>query len=144
LRRAGLFVRTDAFLDRAAHVRTVVFDKTGTLTSGALRVRRPEILRALPEDARNALRDLAAATWHPKSAAVLRALDPAPRGFGLVVEHPSRGVSLHRDGREWRLGAPEWVSRSSASGDLALGVDGRLVCTIATEEELRPDAAREV
>ena len=143
LRRAGLFVRTPTFLDRASHVRTVVFDKTGTLTSGALRVRHPEILRALPPDARSALHDLAAATWHPKSAAVLRALENEKRGPGLAMEHPGRGVSLHRDGCEWRLGAPEWVS-SNADGDLAFGVDGRLVCTIATEEELRKDAAHEV
>jgi len=145
LRRAGLFVRTPTFLDRAAHVRTVVFDKTGTLTSGALRVRHPEILRALPADAQSALHDLAAATWHPKSAAVLRALANGKRGSGLVSEHPGgRGVCLHRDGREWRLGAPDWVAASSDGGDLAFGVDGTLVCTIATEEELRTDAAHEV
>jgi Cu2+-exporting ATPase len=143
LRRAGLFVRTPTFVDRASHVRTVVFDKTGTLTSGALRVRDPEMLRALPRDARTALHDLAAATWHPKSVAVLRALENEKRGPGLATEHPGRGVSLHRDGSEWRLGAPDWVSSSSA-GDLAFGKDGRLVCTIATEEELRKDAKHEV
>ena len=145
LRRAGLFVRTPTFLDRASHVRTVVFDKTGTLTSGALRVRHPEILRALPNDARSALHDLAAATWHPKSAAVLRALVNDKRGPGLAIEHPGRGVSLHRDGSEWRLGAPEWVASSNVvPGDLAFGVDGRLICTIATEEALRSDAEHEV
>jgi Cu2+-exporting ATPase len=144
LRRAGLFVRTPTFLDRASRVRTVVFDKTGTLTSGALRVRDPEMLRALPHEARSALHDLAAATWHPKSAAVLRALENEKRGPGLVAEHPGRGVSLHRDGHEWRLGAPAWVISSKVEGDLVFGVDGRLVCTITTEEELRKDAKHEV
>ena len=114
LRRAGLFVRTPSFLDRAAHVRTVVFDKTGTLTSGALRVRSPSIFASLPEEARSALHDLAAATWHPKSAAVLRALADVPKGRGLAIEHPGRGVSLEREGIEWRLGSPDWVAPERA------------------------------
>ncbi|HKU38677.1 MAG TPA: heavy metal translocating P-type ATPase metal-binding domain-containing protein, partial [Polyangiales bacterium] len=38
LRRAGLFVRSASFLDRALAVRRIVFDKTGTLTTGRLHV----------------------------------------------------------------------------------------------------------
>ncbi|HEY1960602.1 MAG TPA: heavy metal translocating P-type ATPase metal-binding domain-containing protein [Polyangiaceae bacterium] len=145
LRRAGLYVRTPTFLDRAAHVKTVVFDKTGTLTSGSLRVRSRGALASLDDEARSALRDLASATWHPKSVAVLSALGDAPRGFGLAVERPGLGVSLHRNGSEWRLGAPAWVAPGArANGDLAFGVDGRLVLAIATEEDPRADASREV
>lgn len=145
LRRAGLFVRTPTFLDRAARVRTVVFDKTGTLTSGALRLRNPGALASLSDEARAALHELAAATWHPKSVAVLAALGDcrASNSLGVVVEHAGVGVSLVRSGSEWRLGLPAWVS-PRARGDLAFGVDGRVLASLETEEALRPDAKREV
>ncbi len=147
LRRAGLFVRTPGFLDRASRVRTVVFDKTGTLTSGALRVRNPEALAALSDEARDALYVLASATWHPKSAAVLRALSTRKSaGAGQAIEHAGLGVSLERDGSKWRLGSSAWVSThgSNERGDLAFGVDGATLAMIETEEDLRLDARREV
>ncbi len=144
LRRAGLFVRTPTFLDRAAKVTTVVFDKTGTLTSGSLRVRDPKPLHELSNEASSALFDLAAATWHPKATAVLRELgDRKASTLGLVREQVGRGVSLARGGSEWRLGVPSWVA-PGATGDLAFGVDGKLLVAIDTDEALRPDATREV
>jgi Cu2+-exporting ATPase len=146
LRRAGLFVRTPGFLDRAARVRTVVFDKTGTLTSGALGVRDPAALAALSGEARDVLYALASTTWHPKSVAVLRALAVhEPMRSERGIEHAGSGVSLRRAGAEWRLGSPAWVSPSvSVPGDLAFGVDGVVLATIETEEDLRRDARREV
>lgn len=147
LRRAGLFVRTPSFLDRAAKIRTVVFDKTGTLTDGSLRVRNPEAFSRLEAEARAVLFELAAATWHPKAAAVLRALRDVeclrPRASS-VVESGGHGVSLVRNQSEWRLGLPSWVTRDASRGDLAFGVNGRLVLSLETEETLRSDAKREV
>jgi len=143
LRRAGLFVRTPGFLDRAARVRTVVFDKTGTLTTGALRLRDASPIDALSADDRAALHDLAAATWHPKSAAVLAALgDAVSTSPALVTELPGRGVVLERGGHAWRLGSPGWAG--PGAGDLAFSRDGVLLASFETEEQLRPDAAREV
>jgi P-type Cu2+ transporter len=148
LRRAGLFVRTATFLDRAAEITTVVFDKTGTLTSGALTVTDTTPIAALSIEARSALHDLAAATWHPKAAAVLRAVkDIIPTTFGVIAEEPGRGMSLRRSGSEWRLGSAEWVAKTAPvtpDADLAFGVDGRLLATIGTTEELRTDARHEV
>jgi len=144
LRREGLFVRTAGFLDRAARTKTVVFDKTGTLTSGELRVTNPEALDALDETERGALYDLASATWHPKSAAVLRALG-ARSASGARVEQHARGVSLRRGAHEWRLGASEWASpREPSSSALAFARDGALLATIEVDERLRRDAKAEV
>jgi Cu2+-exporting ATPase len=138
LRRAGLFVRSIGFLERAAAVKTVIFDKTGTLTSGALKLAGP--LPALDEDAKAALGAMVARSNHPKSVAIRRALDghyeSAP-----VVELPGRGLELTRDGKTYRLGAPSWVG---GQGDVSFSVDGRLLADFETVEEHRPDAAREV
>jgi Cu2+-exporting ATPase len=148
LRRAGLFVRRASFLDRARDVRRIVFDKTGTLTTGALALANPEVLATLTEGQRQVLYDLVARSGHPKSAAVRDALHA--HGGSLdenarVVEHPGRGLELVRDGERWRLGEPRWVGApGETSGEVAFGVDGRVLALLATTERLRDDAAREV
>jgi P-type Cu2+ transporter len=148
LRRAGLFVRSAGFLDRAARVRTVVFDKTGTLTNGTLQLRDLKPLLALDARARAILASMTAASTHPKSLAVHRALDelgaavaPAVR----VTEVPGRGLALVVGKVEYRLGARDWASAASAAvGDVVFGVEGRLLADLSTEETLRPDAHAEV
>ncbi len=148
LRRAGLFVRSAGFLDRAERVTRVVFDKTGTLTSGTLRLASTDALAALAPSDLRALATMVAVSGHPKSVAVHRALTETrvePRGALAVCETPGRGLSLRVGGVEYRLGAPSWVAPSAdARGDLAFGAGGHLLADLVTEESLRPDAASEV
>jgi Cu2+-exporting ATPase len=150
LRRAGLFVRTPGFLDRAAAVSRVVFDKTGTLTTGRLRVADPRALASLSREHQVVLFNLATRSAHPKSAAVVRALDAlgVAQGFRedvIVREETGRGVELTLEGWTYRLGAPAWVADGAPDlDDVVFGVDGEALASIATVEDLRPDAAREV
>ncbi len=145
LRRAGLFVRAGGFLDRATSVKRVVFDKTGTLTTGSLTCVRVDGEPSRREE--EILFDLCARSPHPKSAAVRATL---PRSHRLdetirAREEPGRGIAADVDGQTYRLGAPAWVApASTASGDVAFGVDGRLIASYVTAEEPRRDAAREV
>ncbi|MGO8994702.1 MAG: heavy metal translocating P-type ATPase [Polyangiaceae bacterium] len=148
LRRAGLFVRSAGFLDRAPHVRTVVFDKTGTLTNGTLRVRDRASLGALDARARSVLASMTAASTHPKSLAVHRALDelgavaePAP----ATTETPGQGLSLVVGDIDYRLGAPGWAATgTAASGDVVFSANDHILADLSTEESLRPDAEEEV
>ena len=148
LRRAGLFVRSAGFLDRAEQVRQVVFDKTGTVTNGALDVTDVAPLAALDSTFRATLAGMVAVSSHPKSVALQRALAgleqplvPARR----VEEIAGAGLSLSEGGVEYRVGAPAWVAPgAAASGDVAFGADGRLLACVSTVESLRPDARREV
>jgi Cu2+-exporting ATPase len=138
LRRAGLFVRTAGFLDRAQGIRRVVFDKTGTLTTGVLRVDDPIALRGLPDDAREALYNMAVRSAHPKSAAVAAALEGHARYVPEldVVERAGVGLALARGGAAFAL---------EGRGDaVALFRDGVLVAAIALREDLRPGAASEL
>jgi Cu2+-exporting ATPase len=148
LRRAGLFVRSAGFLDRAEKVRQVVFDKTGTLTFGTPSLESVEALRALPADQRARLAEMVATSAHPKSVAVQRALtamgEPlvaSPR----VTEEPGCGLLLLGDAGELRLGAPAWAAPGAAThGDLVFSRDGAVLADLTTSEELRPDVASEV
>ena len=149
LRRAGLFVRSPGFLDRAAQVRTVVFDKTGTLTSGTVLLTPASLaaIEALEAVDRRALADLVLRSTHPKSMAIREALgeNDAYDAGAIVVEHPGLGVELVRRGIRYRLGAPAWAaSGSHASADVAFAKDDALLAELSTREAPRADAEREV
>ncbi len=149
LRRAGLFVRSAGFLDRAASVRTVVFDKTGTLTDGALTVRDAAGLSALTPRERDVLYTMVSQSSHPKSTAVEQALSAlhARRvpGMPAVTEENACGLHTTIAGSDYRFGAPTWVSpRTEGAGDVAFARDGKVLCTLSTDERLRPDARAEV
>ncbi|MGM0576076.1 MAG: heavy metal translocating P-type ATPase [Myxococcota bacterium] len=141
LRRLGLFVRRDAFLDRAWRVRKVLFDKTGTLTLGRLSVADPAALDDLDEPARVALAQMVARSNHPKSRAILEALeaDEAPTldPAAEVSEIPGTGMRLAgADGR--------WDLISAGEGDVRLLRDGAAVARVGFREVLRHDARREM
>jgi Cu2+-exporting ATPase len=153
LRRAGLYVRTSGFLDRARDVRKVVFDKTGTLTTGALRLADPAPLMRLEGEDRVALEAMAVRSAHPKSVAVARALetDQVGRTAALafradldVVEVPGLGLELLYEGRRYRLGAPGWAGHVDGAEDLVFSRDGQPLAAMRTQEELRADAAAEI
>jgi Cu2+-exporting ATPase len=158
LRRAGVFIRSASFLDRAVDVHRVVFDKTGTLTTGALTVDDPSAFDQLSARERHVLYNLSARSTHPKSAAIARALGRHVSGFAgpssnaeatleeewVVVEHAGRGLELVCDGHRYRLGSGAFVGESGATDDVVFGMNGCIRARFAFRESLRPDAKREV
>ena len=140
LRRAGLFVRSSGFLDRASSVRRVVFDKTGTLTTGKLSVGNAEVLGTLTAAEREALFNLVARSTHPKSTAIKSALDgDAPPRFEprfQVVEAPGRGLSTIWSGREHTV--------SARGEETVYAIDGRVRAAFRFVEAPRIDAREEV
>ncbi len=157
LRRIGLFVRTPGFLDRAALVTRVVFDKTGTLTTGVLTVRNPDVLAGLTTEERSITFDLAVRSSHPKSQAIVAALEAlasSEKRDGMfdprrgVHEIAGKGLETTAFGSVWRLGSPSWASarpdRQAGDVDVLLSRDGEPVAAIRTGEELRPGARDEV
>jgi Cu2+-exporting ATPase len=154
LRRAGLFVRSGSFLDRALHIRRIVFDKTGTLTTGRLSLQDGTPLLQLSKTDRDVLYTLVAGSVHPKSLAVQHALDGSPTRLvdAIVSETPGQGVGLHLGDRDYRLGRTEFAASARAhtrpapesSDDLVFAVDGQPLCTLRTCETQRSDARVEI
>jgi len=142
LRRAGLFVRSSGFLDRAPEIREVVFDKTGTLTTGSVRVSESCALNELSEQDAFALYNMTARSGHPKSVAIARALGnlgaSAPRLDATfhAEEHTGVGVSAVHEGKQYSLRA--------AGEDLAFRCDETTRLTLQFTEDLRRDAQDEV
>jgi Zn2+/Cd2+-exporting ATPase len=105
--RHGILIKGSAFLERLAEVTCVVFDKTGTLTTGELTL--AELRADDPGEAEATLRlaaALAAASSHPVSRALARAVPPSERpavdgvrelsGFGLTATVAAEVVVLGR------------------------------------------------
>ncbi|MDF2693906.1 MAG: Type cbb3 cytochrome oxidase biosis protein CcoI [Labilithrix sp.] len=156
LRRAGLFVRTPGFLDRAAEVTRVAFDKTGTLTTGKLVLDNPEVQGGLAPADRVRLFAMAVRSSHPKSRAIVSALevDGGAPSFEKhdVQELTGKGLELMADGHLFRLGASAWAVAPAKvpaleqvrSPNVLFTRDGEVLASFAIGEELRSDAADEV
>lgn len=155
LRKQGLLVRASRFLEKAASVTRIVFDKTGTLTTGELELADHGALLALDPSDRAVLYNLAARSSHPKSGALRNAVPTDDQRYEAslsAVEIRGAGVETVKDGRRFRLGSRAFVTEGSdvgdsttdLEGDVAFGVDGRLLASFRTDERLRPDARAEV
>ena len=154
LRRLGLFVREVTFFDRALRVKKVVFDKTGTLTALEPVLENPGALAALRPQERDALYQLVARSNHPRSRALLAALQqrhdalPALQPSLEVVEEPGLGLRARIEDQEYRLGTAAFVGVQPAdaepSGALLFARAGVLRAALRFREELCPDARAEV
>lgn len=104
--RAGVFLRSGDALERLAGVDHVVFDKTGTLTLGA-----PRLIGSPPAGTLDMAAQLARASRHPLSRAVVAAAGAGPVAAN-VREHVGLGLEGEIDGVSCRLGSAEWVGAS--------------------------------
>ncbi|HEY0839027.1 MAG TPA: heavy metal translocating P-type ATPase metal-binding domain-containing protein [Vulgatibacter sp.] len=149
LRRAGVFVRRQGFLDRLPRVRKLLFDKTGTLTLGRLELLDPEAIDELDPALRDAAFDMASRSNHPVSRALAQALAKAGARFSpdtAVDEIPGEGLELVREGRVHRLGKPAFAAAGMKGAPAAtvLSVDGTAAAIFRTSETVRADARREI
>ncbi len=168
--RAGILVRNAEALERAERVTVLALDKTGTLTLGEPQV--TELVVRHGDEAR-ALR-LAAAleqgSEHPLARAIL-ARHAASLSSPATIEenagprvdlpkttnfkaHAGLGVSAELDGRELRLGSPDWlgvaadesVRRLQGAGKTVVGLaeQGEVLALFAIADALRPTSKRAV
>lgn len=150
LRASGFFVRRLDLLDRLRRVRKVFFDKTGTVTLGALELKGgATAFDGLDAAAKAALTDMVARSNHPKSRAILRALEAAGaachlRADRLVREQPGVGLSLEDGGARWLLVADPDAEADAAERALVLSRDGEVLTRFLFTETLRRDVRAEV
>ena len=142
--RGGVILNSGDAIERLAQADTVVFDKTGTLT-----LPEPRLANAAevdPDLLERAAR-LALSSRHPLAAAVaLNARERTP--FEGAIEEPGQGVRAVIDGREARLGKPEFCGLADPLGQGPAG-DASLIAfahgdqhaVLAIRQALRPDAA---
>jgi len=156
LRRRGVLLRRNEFLDRALAVRRVLFDKTGTLTLGSLELTPASrsVLETLGAEDRLALSTLAAQSNHPTARAVRDALGegalavaPAP-----VREIPGHGVETEIGAHLYRLGRGRFARNETDRGSgsepdsraTVFTVDGVERARMELTECVKEDAREEI
>jgi len=163
LRRRGILLRHDSFLDRALDVRKVLFDKTGTLTHGQLSLAAAsrQTLWGLTSEQQHVLWNMTERSSHPVSRCLaahlslkpLRAGDLPTKGLDLeldgVREMAGQGLELTTSAGVWRLGRPAYAldvdgAKEVGSGLAVFSLDGQIVCALSFAEELRRDAVDEI
>jgi len=168
--RAGILVRNAEALERAERVTVLALDKTGTLTLGEPQVTELVVCHG---DEATALR-LAAAleqgSEHPLARAILARRAAFEESTATIEEkagprvdlpkttnfkaHAGLGVSAELDGRELRLGSPDWlgvaddaaVRRLQGTGKTVVGLaePGKVLALFAIADALRPTSQRAV
>ncbi|MBW7900528.1 MAG: heavy metal translocating P-type ATPase [Rhodocyclaceae bacterium] len=157
LARVGLLVTRGHGIETLARADHFVFDKTGTLTSGRMRLLETRPLGALSAAECVAL---AAALERSSEHPLARALGAAAAGeclpeTGEVRSVAGCGVLGEWQGRELRIGRPEWVAAVHGEpmpvegaallgqGDtaIALGDAGGWLAVFRVGDEVRPEAA---
>lgn len=112
--RAGILVKNAEALERAEKIAVLAVDKTGTLTRGEPVVTDIVALAGMPE---SELLRLAAAleqgSEHPLARAILQraqASASVPAVISAFRALPGQGVEGVLDGRQLRLGKPDWLA----------------------------------
>jgi len=134
--RAGILVKSAEALERAEKTRVLAIDKTGTLTRGEPEVIDVVPLAVSPDEALTLAAGLEQGSEHPLAKAVLRLAQarglavPSVRDFAAI---PGAGVQGTINGRNLRLGAPDWFPDISLPLDqvTALQGEGKTVVVLA-------------
>ena len=158
LRRRGVFIRKQSFMEKALAVKQILLDKTGTLTMGqlALDAESQEVLAGLTTDQRAILRHMTSRSNHPVSeclATALSALPEAervePRDFGSagedLAEIPGAGLELKLPSGVWRLGRADFaLDEETGDKSTIFSIDKCRAASFHLHEDLKADAAGEV
>ena len=156
--RNGLLIKNRIALERARNLDVVIFDKTGTLTKG-----QPVLAAVSAADEPQLLRlaaSVEADSEHPLARAIVagakaRGIEPsAASGFESL---PGRGARATIHGRAVAVGGPRLLADLKLEPDpaaeewgrdgrtvLHVIVDGRVLGTLAVEDEIRPESAEAI
>ena len=155
LARAGLLVTRGHAIEALARANHFVFDKTGTLTTGRMRLLQSMPLGVLDAQACIELAaTLEQSSEHPLALSLRDAASSPVTGISDVRSVQGCGVCGMVDGRELRVGRPEWVAELHGlplgeSGAallaledtvIALADDGGWLALFRIGDELRPEA----
>jgi P-type Cu2+ transporter len=155
LRRNGVFLRKQSFLEKALSVRKILLDKTGTLTMGDLKLSQSSqsILAELSDHQRSVLHYMTVRSNHPVSACISAAnLNVGPPGslsLGVdseeLQEIPGSGLHLAYKNQIWRLGKSDFAGKKSENAHTTVfSLDGSMIASFELNEEFKADAADEV
>lgn len=141
--RSGVLVKSGDALERIAQIDHIVLDKTGTLTLG-----KPRLNPGAPADVIAAAAQLARASRHPLSRALVEAAGPGPVAAN-VREIPGEGLEGMINGANARLGrrtfaAPDAPNSSDGAPELWFAMEGAGPVRLTFSDAIRSDAVQTI
>ena len=147
LHKLGLLITKGHVLESLHQVDTVIFDKTGTLTEGKLALKSIQTCADLNQQQ---CLELAAALESHSEHPIARAFGRTLMAANAVSSMPGLGLEGFVEGRQLRIGRPDYVSAlgnypvpamPSEQGQwLLLGDTQQALAWFALDDQLRPDA----
>lgn len=141
--RSGVLVKSGDALERIAQIDHIVLDKTGTLTLG-----KPRLNSGAPADAIAAAAQLARASRHPLSRALVEAAGPGPVAAN-VREIAGEGLDGAINGAKARLGrrtfvAPDAPDNGDGAPELWFAIEGAMPVRLTFSDAMRSDAVQTI
>ena len=125
LTRVGLLSTRGHALETLAHATDFVFDKTGTLTTGEFKLLDMVVVRGSRQEALTLATALEQGATHPIAAALREAAGDTELSKKLSAEalryHAGRGIEGCVNGKDYRLGAPDFVGAMAPGERLPAG-----------------------
>ncbi|MEN0062260.1 MAG: cation-translocating P-type ATPase [Myxococcota bacterium] len=147
--RRSILVKSAAFLERIAHVDTLILDKTGTVTLGRQVVRQIRVSDVAPDEALRLAAAAGQGSLHPVSRAVVAAAEAQaltiPRALE-TTEHAGKGVEAQLGNHIIRLGNLDWLRALGVTGTIQgegsgawVARDDTLIARIDLYDQPRPE-----
>lgn len=149
LARQGILVKGGQTLELLSKIKHIVFDKTGTLTTGNFNLKEIEYHNEDQRLIHSLIHKLEQRSSHPLAQSLVDAMEDLPNGQSIALqqieERKGLGVEAKDEvGNHYQIGSARLLPASASptqDHQVYLLQNGKLLASIALEDEIRPAAA---
>lgn len=149
LARQGILVKGGQTLELLSKIKHIVFDKTGTLTTGNFNLKEIEYHSEDQRLIHSLIHKLEQRSSHPLAQSLVDAMEDLPNGQSIALqqieERKGLGVEAKDEvGNHYQIGSARLLPASASptqDHQVYLLQNGKLLASIALEDEIRPAAA---
>lgn len=147
--KKGVLIKGGATVEEMANLQYMVFDKTGTLTTGDFAVRDIQVVDMEIEEAKALVSTLESYSNHPIAKSLISAFqnDNINNRIILTEVNEIKGMGIKAvdsENNRYEIGSKKILTdkelTDSRQYDVFLKKNDKLVCKIAIEDELKPEA----
>jgi len=149
LAKRGILVKGGQTLELLSKIKHIVFDKTGTLTTGNFNLKKIEYHSEDQRLIHSLIHKLEQRSSHPLAQSLVDAMEDLPNGQSIALqqiqERKGLGVEAKdEEGNHYQIGSARLLPSTASptqGHQVYLLQNGKLLASIAMEDEVRPAAA---
>lgn len=138
--KEGILVKNPDVFENLASLDQIIFDKTGTLSTGNFEVSQLQTWNIEQEEAIAIIKSIEAKSSHPIAKSLLQYYADYPESENLTRIKETKGegmTALSSQGDNYFLGSAKFTKQQSATGDLFLVKNERLIAALFIKDELK-------